>query len=432
MTGEAWDKKSGRRIPEVFSGDAERKAGNRLLFNWEASMDDVLEPNLEATAERCRSESAVLAIQGTTTLNYKKFEDAEDFVSLGEEPAASVIAAHFCLAVSEDGRPLGVLSLEADFCGKGLPESGRWLDGLKRADEFARACTGVRTVAVCDKEGDNWDLLRKAANGRVELLVHASSKRRVRLLDGGSEDLRDFMSAQPVMVEAVVGIDGRGGARGRKAREAKLEIRAARVALVPPGKRPVKPDLQMLAVFATETNPPARTESITWLLLASHGDACAEDALTVVRRYCKQWTIEEFFRILRTGRRVEERRFGRGDDLREFFAFNAAAACRVFDIARAAKETPDVPAVDIVPEDAPEILKIVLSVNKMHPKAPEAPTIREFTVDLARIAGFQASKQQPLPGIQKLWSAWTDFAPQFQICRAMEADGIFLVPSEGD
>ena len=57
-----------------------------------------------------------------------------------------------------------------------------------------------------------------------------------------------------------------------------------------------------------------------------------------------------------------------------------------------AKETPDVPAVDIVPEDAPEILKIVLRVNKMHPKAPEAPTIREFAVDLARTAGFQALK----------------------------------------
>ena len=84
------------------------------------------------------------------------------------------------------------------------------------------------------------------------------------------------------------------------------------------------------------------------------------------------------------------------------------------------------------PKTPPEILKIVLRVNKMHPKMPEAPTIREFTVDLARIAGFQASKQQPLPGIQKLWSAWTDFAPQFQICRAMEADGMFFVSSAGD
>ena len=120
-------------------GDVERNAECRILSNHEVSMDDILEPNLEAMAECCRRESTVLAIQDTTTLNYHKFEDAENFASLGDEPVTSEIAAHFCLAVSEDGRPLGVLSHEADFCGKGLPESC-WLDGFKRADELSRAC----------------------------------------------------------------------------------------------------------------------------------------------------------------------------------------------------------------------------------------------------------------------------------------------------
>ena len=36
------------------------------------------------------------------------------------------------------------------------------------------------------------------------------------------------------------------------------------------------------------------------------------------------------------------------------------------------------------------------------PKAPPNPTIRELTVELARIVGFQASKRQPLPRILKL------------------------------
>ena len=39
----------------------------------------------------------------------------------------SVTAALFCLAASEDGRPLGVLSLDANFHGKGPQESSRWL-----------------------------------------------------------------------------------------------------------------------------------------------------------------------------------------------------------------------------------------------------------------------------------------------------------------
>ena len=94
--------------------------------------------------------------------------------------------------------------------------------------------------------------------------------------------------------------------------------------------------------------------------------------------------------------RVEERRFDHAEDLRKCLAFDAATACRVFDIARAARETPDAPAVDTVPEDAPRILKRVLRINGVRPKAPPDPTIREFTVELGRLAGFQPSKRQPL------------------------------------
>ena len=42
---------------------------------------------------------------------------------------------------------------------------------------------------------------------------------------------------------------------------------------------------------------------------------------------------------------------------------------------------------------------------------PPNPTVRESAVELGRFAGFQPSKLQLLPGLQKLWYAWTIFAP---------------------
>ena len=230
------------------------------------------------------------------------------------------------------------------------------------------------------------------------------------------------MAARPVLAGAEVRIDARGGPDARKGRTAELELRAARVALLPPRDRAGEPDLAMLAVSAVEAEPPDGAEPASWLLLASRGEACAEDARTAVRRYRMRWTVEEFFRVLKTGLRAEDRRFDHVDDLRKCIAFDAVTACRVFDIARAARETPDIPAVDIVPEDAPEILEVALRSNGVRPKAPPNPTIREFTVELARIAGFQASKRQPLPGILKLWAAWTIFAPCILFYRTMRAD----------
>ena len=428
MMGEAWENEAGRSLPEMFPGEAERKAAYRLLSNPEVGMDDILEPHLEATAERGRREPVVLAIQDTTTLNYNGLGSAEGLADLGGGGSGTKgLAAHFCLAAGEDGRPLGVVSIDADFRGGDRPpESGRWLEGFDKADELARACPGARTVVVCDREGDIWELLRKAEGGGTELLVRAcrSKRRRVRRPDGGAEDLHGFMAAQPVLDKAAVAVEACGGPRARTGRRLKLELRAARVALVPPEGRAGEPDLGMLAVSAVEADPPAGTEPAAWLLLASAGEACAEDARAAVRRYRKRWTIEEFFRVLKSGLRVEERRFDHAEDLRKCLAFDAATACRVFDIARAAKETPDAPAVDTVPEDAPRILKRALRSRGVRPKAPPDPTIREFTVELGRIAGFQPSKRQPLPGIQKLWSAWTIFAPMMQLSRDYRKYGL--------
>ena len=126
-------------------------------------------------------------------------------------------------------------------------------------------------------------------------------------------------------------------------------------------------------ISAVETDPPAGAEPAAWLLLASAGEACAEDARTAVRRYRKRWTIEEFFRVLKSGLRVEERRFDHAEDLRKCLAFDAATACRVFDIARAAKETPDAPAADTVPEDAPRILKKSSAQPRRAAESPAGP-----------------------------------------------------------
>ena len=65
-----------------------------------------------------------------------------------------------------------------------------------------------------------------------------------------AEDLRGFMAARPVLDKAEVAVEACGGPRARTARRLKLELRAARVALVPPKGRTGEPDLEMLAVSA--------------------------------------------------------------------------------------------------------------------------------------------------------------------------------------
>ena len=111
-----------------------------------------------------------------------------------------------------------------------------------------------------------------------------------------------------------------------------------------------------------------------------------------------RWAIEEFFRVLKSGLR------GEADARRP--------RCRHR------------------PRRRPAILKRAPRSFGVRPKAPPNPTIRESAVELGRLAGFQSSKRQPLPGIQKLWSAWTDFAPMMLLYRDFRTYGMDDEPDE--
>ena len=81
--GRAWLKSMGGDLPVIFPEKAEQKAAYRLLSNPRISMQHILEPHCEATADRCRGEAVVLAMQDTTALNYTGLEATEGLADLG-------------------------------------------------------------------------------------------------------------------------------------------------------------------------------------------------------------------------------------------------------------------------------------------------------------------------------------------------------------
>ena len=195
--GRAWMKNMGEDLPVIFPAKAEQKAAYRLLSNPRISMEHVLEPHFEATADRCRAAPVVLAIQDTTALNYTGLEATEGLVDIGGGGKGSVgILAHAGLAVTPEGRPLGLFTMDAAFREDPEEDSRRWLLGLERARELAAACPDTRVISVCDREGDFWDLLIHAVDDGDALLVRASrsAKQSVRTPGGGKECLWEHVA----------------------------------------------------------------------------------------------------------------------------------------------------------------------------------------------------------------------------------------------
>ncbi|MCY3982127.1 MAG: hypothetical protein OXF51_10295 [Alphaproteobacteria bacterium] len=192
------------------------------------------------------------------------------------------------------------------------------------------------------------------------------------------------LAALPRLAVKTVEIGACGGKRARTRRTAKLDLCAAKVKLE--GREPV----DMLAVSATEPEPPAGKDPLNWLL-STENSADAETART----------IEKYSKVLKTGTRVE--------DLRKCVAFDAITACHVFDLERIARDTPDIPANHVVTDDEIAILHIRLMACAMvraRPPPEKPPDIRTFVIDVARCAGFDPQKRQPLPGTQLLWKGY--------------------------
>ncbi len=396
-------------------------------------MEHILEPHWAAMVERGRLEPVVLALQDTTVLNYAGLTATAGLVNIGGSgQGVPGVKAHVGLAVNEAGRPLGVYALDADYTERLGLESEHWGEGLLRACELERACGRTRVVTVCDREGELWGLLDQARSQQAGLLVRVrSGSRREVLLEGSKREcLWAHMERLPPLAEKTVQLVACGSGRKRAGREVQLELRAAQVHVATPRRPPSGADtvpIEMLAVSATEPDPPAGEQPLHWLLLTTEGQADADGASTAVRHYELRWTIEEYFRILKIGAGIEEQQLDHADDLRQCLTFDAITACEVFRLDRMARDHPQTPADEVVSEDDLLVLNVRLDdygIRRPQPPAGEAPDIRSFVVDVARLAGFHPHRSQPLTGVMKLWQGYVLLRESVLTYRSLRRLGI--------
>ncbi len=100
----------------------------------------------------------------------------------------------------------------------------------------------------------------------------------------------------------------------------------------------------MFAVSVTEIEADG-DDPLHWLLLATEhpaeGEADTVHATTVLGWYRLTWTVETWFRTLKTGTQTKDRRLDSADDLSKCLSFDAVTAAHVADITVLARERPD-------------------------------------------------------------------------------------------
>ncbi len=195
--GRAWMKNTGENLPVIFPEKAKQKAAYRLLSNPSISMEHIMESHFEATADSCRTEPFILAVQDTRAINYTGPAATKGPTRIGGGKGSAGILAHAGLAVTPEGRPLGLFATAAAFREEPGEDSRRWIAGLERAGELAATCPDTRAVSVCDREGDFQDLLACAVNDGNALPPRASRSAKQCARTAAESCLQQHVAAGP-------------------------------------------------------------------------------------------------------------------------------------------------------------------------------------------------------------------------------------------
>ena len=196
----------------------------------------------------------------------------------------------------------------------------------------------------------------------------------------------------------------------RAARTAVLEIRALRLTIRPPHARGRLPQVELSVVLVDEVNGPEDGTDRNWLLFNSLPVDHDQAVLRIIDLDVARWPIEVFFRVLKTGCKVEEIQLEKKARLKRALMFYQVIAWRILYVTFLGRECPDLPC-DVVFSEAEwkSVWKIVEQDDP--PKA--APPLEEFIPVLAQLGGYNRRRQDAPPGAEVLWRATTgmlDFA----------------------
>lgn len=384
-------------IPIASQGWAETKAAYRLMENPALDWCTVLNMHKQRTVERIveHKPKVALCIQDTSELDFSSQPSIAGLGRLNYE-ARNGMYLHPTLVVTPEGSALGVTDAwmwarqpkgEEEF-----KESVRWIEGYERTAEMATQVTNTRLVYVADREGDFRELLDKAhaLDYPADYLIRAVHNRNT---DDG-EKLWDSVANTKALGEIEFTLPAN---KQRAARSVTQTLFAKRVTL--PAHHG-KPAIEVTAILAREDNPPTGEKPLVWRLLTNRPVNTLQEAVELINWYRRRWLIEIFFRIYKSGCKVEALQLSSLERLERALVIFLVIAWRILHVVTLGRECPNLPC-DVVFDT--EEWQAAWIVSKRQEPPEEPPKLAEMVLIIAGFGGFLARKHDGFPGPKAIW-----------------------------
>lgn len=287
-------------------------------------------------------------------------------------------------------------------------ESQRWLDVTARAGDVLSAAQSITVIS--DRESDIYEHFAWRPSN-THLIVRACQNRNIKADEKTEADqdgllLFPFTDGLPEVGRIRLKIPA---APGRKERIAQLAVRFSPVELRKPlhgAAHDLPATIGLMLVDVREVSAPEDGKAVHWRLLTTHTVTSLGEALRIVDLYRMRWSIEEFFRLLKTaGFDIEQADIGDPQVMIKLVTAAAIAAVSVMQLVKARDGTTDQQVTDAFePDDQPilEAVSVRLEGATQLQKNPHPKGSLAFAAwVIARLGGWTGYYGKPGPKVMR-------------------------------
>ena len=277
---------------------------------------------------------------------------------------------HPTLAVTPAGVALGVLDpwmwARKPKDQPDIKESTRWAEGYAIVADLAETVPDSRLVYVADREGDLRALIDAAARRGTpaDWLIRSKHNRKTTT---GEKWWDRLAQSDPLgEVEFIL-----PAAPDRPARPVRQTLYREVVTL--PAHHG-QPTVTVTAILAREERPPAGEKAIEWRRLTNRTAETLEPVVELIDWYRRRWLVEIFFRIWKSGCRVEALQRATLERLERALVIYLIIAWRILHLVTWGRDGPNLPC-DVV-FDPEEWQAAWIVAYRAKPPATPPPWVR--------------------------------------------------------
>lgn len=407
-------------LPKAIGSKSALAGAYRFLSNDAVKPEAVFGPHAAESARRAARYPTVLALHDTTEVEPRGRGGTGEGVGTLRSGKPGYFL-HASLLVVPDGprTPLGLVAAQTftrieppkrkgrkkRLSGKDygqIPpdekESFRWLEGVRRAQAAVGETTSL--IHVGDRETDKYWLLSETVKEEHRFVYRLCYDRKL----ANDEDskrllavLADLEPALTIPIEvsrrrAATAPRSRKVHGDRQARQTQVHVAATSVEFERPRhEKHGEPTVRVNVVRVWEPIAPEDgSKQVEWILATTEPVDTPEDVRRIVDYYRARWTIEEYFKALKTGCELESRELQSLPALQVTLAVLIPIAWRLLLLRAIERQKPTTPAADALEASSLEILRRFSSY-----KLPKRPTVRDALLAIAAMGGHLSNNGAP-------------------------------------